>query len=142
MTRHANQMDAKAYWRQFATVFRFEARGDAITGTIVSLEEEGPAKDPEPRLVIQTEQGDRYSLLATQERLKASLKAECPAVGDWVGIRYLGEDTDNKMAGRNPAKLFKVEVRRKGSQLPGGTGPSGTSGGASGESENAPGAGK
>lgn len=148
MSGHANQMDAVAYWRQFITAFYFEAVGDEISGTIVSLEEEGPTKDPEPRIVLQTKDGDRVRIIASQERLKGLLKGEGPAVGDWVGIRYTG-DAEKAVGGRTPAKLFTVVVRRKGSsadgprktQPPAGTGEPAVRGSAEGATENGQGAG-
>lgn len=132
-------MDAAAYWRQFVTAFYFDTPGDELAGVIVSLEEEGPTRDPEPRLVIQTKEGDRHRVIASQERLKGLLKAEQPAVGDWVGIRYTG-DADKAVGGRTPAKLFTVVVRRKDSQAPVGTAE--TVRGSAAGADNGPGPGK
>jgi hypothetical protein len=108
-------MDAAGFWRQFVTAFYFDAPGDSIAGTLIEYDADGPPKDPTPRLTIQTREGDRYTVTATQERLKAALKAHCPAIGDAVRITYTGE-ADRAMPGMSKAKLFAVEVRRQGTQ--------------------------
>lgn len=127
--------EAKGYWRQFRTGFYFDSPGDIVVGQVVALEEEGPAKDPLPRLIIQTDDGYLRVVIASQERLKAGLVEACPAVGDQIRLAYTG-DAPKAAPGMTPSKLFTVEVRRRGSQPPGGTGHRGSA------SENDPGAGK
>lgn len=140
MSRHAQAMDAAGFWRQFVTAYYFDAPGDTIAGTLVDYSADGPPKDPTPRLILQTKEGDRYTVTATQERLKAALKAECPAIGDRIKITYTGE-ADKAAPGMSKAKLFVVEVRRPGSQPPGRSPAGETLGGVPG-GENASGAGK
>ena len=115
---HAEVMDAAGFWRQFVTAFYFDKPDDTIAGTLVEYAAEGPPKDPTPRLVIQTKEGDRYTVTATQERLKAALKAECPAKGDGIKITYTGE-AEKAAPGMSKAKLFTVVVRRRGTPDPG-----------------------
>ena len=134
---HADLMDAVAFWRQFPVMFYFEAEGDEIAGGLVSYTEDGPKRDPVPKIRIQTKDGRQYDVIAHQERLKALLVKEAPAVGDRIRIKYTGE-ADRAAPGMNKAKLFEVEViRRAGPQSQGRT----DSLGGSGESENTPGTG-
>lgn len=132
--RRTREMDAKGYWRQFRTAFYFDRPGDQIAGVVLALEEEGPAKDPIPRLVLQAD-GKIRVVLASQERLKVALQDAEPVVGDQLTIVYTG-DADKAAQGMTRAKLFTVEVRRPGSQP--GTGTESTRGSAS---ENGPRAG-
>lgn len=114
--------EAKGYWRQFRTGFYFDNPKDQIAGVVLGLEEEGPAKDPLPRLIIQTKDGYLRVVVASQERLKSLLVDACPAVGDRIQITYTG-DQPKSAPGMTPAKLFTVEVRRQGTDPGSGTGP-------------------
>lgn len=105
--------NAYAYWNQFRTAFYFDKPGDEIAGALLEHETEGPAKDPIPRLVIQTKEGKVRVVLASQERLKAALQDACPAQGDRLRIVYTG-DAPRAAPGMTPSKLFTVEVRRPG----------------------------
>lgn len=129
---HADDMDAAAFWRGVDTTFYFESPGDSVAGTLVAY-----ADRPILCLTIQTKEGDRYTVPASQERLKAALKAQRPAKGDRVRITFDGL-AERAAPGMSKAKLFTVEVRRRGSQPPAGTG-SGQSGDSEGP-ENGPGA--
>lgn len=135
MDRRTAEADAKGYWRQFRTAHYFDKPGDQITGTIIALEEEGPAKDPLPRIILQTEAGHLRVVIASQERLKAGLAEACPAVGDQVRLTYTG-DAPRAAPGMTPSKLFTVEVKRPSSP---GAGTESTRGSAT---DNGPRAGK
>ena len=137
MTAHADLMAAAEFWRQFPVMFYFDNEGDEIAGALISYTDEGPTKDPVPRIRIQTKDGRQYDVIAHQERLKAALVRLAPARGDRIRIKYTGE-ADRAAPGMSKAKLFDVEVRRPGSQSQGRT----DSLGGSGESENTPGTGE
>lgn len=114
-SRHADLMDAAAFWRQFPVMFYFENEGDEIAGALISYAEEGSPKDPVPRIRIQTKDGRLFDVVAHQERLKAALVKAAPARGDRIRIVYTGE-ADRAAPGMSKAKLFTVDVIRPGSQ--------------------------
>lgn len=111
-SHHNDLMEAKGFWNQFVTAFYFERPKDTIAGHLIAHETEGPPKDPIPKLYLQTEQGARRYVMATQERLKAALQAACPARGDWLRITYVG-DGERAAPGMTKAKLFEVELKRR-----------------------------
>lgn len=139
MTRHSDQMDAKAFWNQFVTGFYFEKVGDSIAGTVIDYESEGPPKDPVARLYLLTKEGAKRYVTVTQERLKAALQEACPGRGDQLRVVYVG-DADRAAPGMTKAKLFTVEVRRPGSQTP--PGPGAAVRGSAAPLENGAGSGK
>lgn len=116
MSRHADEMDAVAFWRGVDTTFYFDTPGATVAGLLVDYTDR-----PILCLTIQTKDGDRYTVPATQERLKAALKAQRPAKGDRIRITFDGL-AEKAAPGMNKAKLFTVEVRRQGSQPPGSSG--------------------
>lgn len=121
MSRHAALMDATGFWRQFVTTFYFDRPGDELAGALLWY---GPATakpDDPPQIRVQTKEGRVHEVTASQERLKAELCRLEPAVGDRIRIRYDGE-AERAAPGMSKAKLFTVEVRRKGSQPEAGTG--------------------
>lgn len=136
-SRHAELMDADGFWRQFVVAFYFDSPGDMLVGTLLKHWADGPRDDMVPHIRVQTEEGRRYDVTVSQERLKAELVKASPAVGDRLRITYTGE-AERAAPGMNKAKLFTVEVRRAGSQS------QGRAEGTSGESasENAPGTGE
>lgn len=133
MTSHADAMDAVAFWRGVDTTFYFDQPGATVAGVLVDYTDR-----PILCLTIQTKEGDRYTVPATQERLKAALKAQRPAKGDRIKITFDGL-AEKAAPGMNKAKLFTVEVRRQASQSGAGAEPGirGSEG-----SENEPRAGK
>lgn len=137
MSRHAALMDADGFWRQFVVAFYFDKPGDELTGTLVKYWPEGRGDDAVPGLRVQTGDGRQFDVTAHQERLKAELVKAAPAAGDRLRIRYDGE-AERAAPGMSKAKLFTVEVRRRGSQPEAGAGPVGGSAGP----ENGPRAGK
>lgn len=122
MSRHAELADAAAFWRQFVTAFYFDNPKDELAGALLEYKAEGPLNDPTPHLVIQTKDGRRRTVTATQERLKAALADAAPAIGDRIRIVFTGE-AERAAPGYSKAKLFTIEVIRKGSQSEGGAAP-------------------
>lgn len=107
----------KINWKKYASDFMtFESVGDSIAGTILSVEE---GKDFNgngvPQLVIETGDGAR-TVTAGQVMLKAALAEKEPDEGDWIQIVYTANGEGRP--GKAPAKLFKVEVTRKGAETP------------------------
>lgn len=121
MSRHAEEMDAVAYWRAYEVKIAWEKPGEVI-GTVEALREtRAKVSDPwTPRLVIRQDDGQQVIVEAYQQRLLAELVLAKPAVGDRIRIRYLGEDK-SAAPGMSPVKRFAVSVRRADSQPPDGT---------------------
>lgn len=118
MSRHAQAMDAVAYWRQFVTNFYFDTAGDKVSGTVLELIT-GRHGDP-PAIKLQTAGGRVFIVTGRQARLAFELVKAAPAVGDDVTIRFDGE-ASKAAPGMNKAKEFTVTVVRKGSQPGAGT---------------------
>lgn len=135
-SRHADVMDAVAYWRQFVVAFYFDTAGDELVGTVRRLLEERTRDEYVPKIEVLTKDGRVYTVTAHQARLRAELVREAPAVGDAIKITYDGE-ADRAAPGMNKAKEFTVAVKRQGSQP--GAGPEAVRGSAG--SDNAPRAG-
>lgn len=138
MTRHAALMDADGFWRQFVVAFYFDKPGDTLVGVMQKHWADGPRDDLIPHIRVQTDDGRRFEVTVSQERLKAELVKASPAVGDRIRITYTGE-AERAAPGMSKAKLFTVEVRRQGSQSQ--VRPDGTSGKKE-TSENVPGTGE
>lgn len=119
-SRHAELMDAIAFWRQFVVAFYFETPGDELAGALIKYRADGNRDDAVPCLRIQRKDGRVFEVTAHQERLKALLAEAAPAVGDRIKIVYTGEAA-KAAPGMNKAKLFTVEVRRPGSPPEAGT---------------------
>jgi hypothetical protein len=134
VSRHADAMDADAYWRAYEVKIAWEKPMEVI-GTVEALKEtRAKPGDPwTPRLAIRQDDGILVIVDAYQQRLLAELVLARPAVGDRIRIRYHGEDK-RSAPGMNPVKRFSVQVRREGSQTP--ERADGTSGETA--SENAP----
>lgn len=122
MTRHADLMDAHAYWRQFPVRIYWDTP-KTVVGTVVRLDEQRAKDGALPVVVLQLDDGTVAEILVTQARLTAELVAKEPAVGDRVKIDYTGEAA-RAAPGMSPTKEFTVVVRRKGSQSGAGAGPS------------------
>ena len=119
MSRHAELMEAKNYWRQFPVTAHFLEPME-IVGTIIDLGEHRTRDEIIPKLRIQTADGTVVIVIAGQTRLQAELVKHAPAKGDRIKITYTGEAT-RAAPGMNPTKEFIVAVRRKGSQPEAGT---------------------
>lgn len=141
MSRHADAMDAAAYWAQYEVKIAWDSPKE-IVGTVEALREtRAKASDPwTPRLAVRQDDGVLVIVDAYQQRLLAELVLAKPVVGDRIKIRYLGEDAKSA-PGMNPVKRFNVRVQRAGS--PSQERPENpTSGEVKSVSENEPGAGK
>ena len=112
MSRHAEEMDAAAYWRAYEVKIAWDQPRE-VKGTVEALREtRAKVTDPwTPRLAIRQDDGVLVIVDAYQQRLLAELVLAKPAVGDRIRIRYLGEDA-RSAPGMNPVKRFTVEVRR------------------------------
>lgn len=139
--------DQRDYWNQFIATVSWAAPCEVV-GTVEARSTiegqpagKGQRRPVYPVLHIRLDNGRGVIVNGTQARLLELLTLHAPEIGDRIKIVYKGE-SDKSAPGFSPTKEFDVAVRRATSQPPGGTGPSGTSGEASGESENAPGAGK
>lgn len=127
MIRHANEMDAVAYWRNFEIKMAWDKPNQEVLGTVEALTEtRNKVTDPwTPRLAIRRqEDGVLVIIDAYQQRLLAELVLAKPVVGETIWIKYLGED-ERAAPGKNPVKRFKVKIDRDSSQPPGGTSGSG-----------------
>lgn len=136
---HAEQMDAKAYHRQFIVPWYPKSPGDELVGAVIEYVEprERDRKDWVPGWLIQTKGGDLRKVVGYQTRLAAEMVEASPVIGEVVKITYHGE-AKKAAPGMNKAKEFTVAVRRRGAQP-----QERPSGEALGEvtGENAPGAG-
>lgn len=91
--------------------FRFETAGDSIAGQIVEIRiATMPDGTRMPALTVKAEDGEEYSLLASQVGLQRALATHRPATGDSIAIVYTG-DGDAK-PGKSAPKLFEVVVKR------------------------------
>lgn len=116
MTRHAAEMDAAGFWRQYPIPISFDTPGEEVAGALIEYQDyKNPAGDHYPKLRIQRRDGTIVIVIASQARLLAALCEEKPAVGDRIRIVYTGE-SDRAAFGLNKAKEFTVEVRRPSSQ--------------------------
>jgi len=138
VSRHADAMDAHAYWRQFPVRIYWDAP-KRVTGAIVRLDEEKTRDGFLPLVVLQLADGTVAEILVSQARLTAAFVEQRPAVGDRIQITYTGESTKSA-PGMNPTKEFTLEVKRAESSQPQGRPPGKASGEVAGE--NGPGAGK
>lgn len=116
-SRHLELSQAAQFWRQFLVNYYFETKGQVLKGVVIDYREVGPLDDPIPEVVLQTKDGRRYKVLASQERLKALLADAVPARGDWLKITYQGE-SDKAPRGMSKTKLFDLEVFRVESPPP------------------------
>jgi hypothetical protein len=114
MSRHADAMDAAAYWRGFPVTAHFTEPCE-IVGTLIELAEHRTRDEVIPKLRIQQDDGVIVIVIAGPTRLQSELVRHAPAVGDKVKIVYTGEAA-KAAPGMNPTKEFTVAVRRKGSQ--------------------------
>lgn len=104
-------------WSRFKSDFMsFSSIGDSIAGTIIALGMGADFNDnPCPQLTLDTDDGVR-KVTCGQKMLQATLAEKEPDEGDHITITYYADG--EKKAGRNPAKLFTVEVIRKGAEEP------------------------
>lgn len=94
---------------------KFEDIGDTLSGTIISIEEGSDFNGNAcPQLIIDTDAGPR-KVTAGQKMLQAALAEKEPDEGDFITIAYTGDGEGRP--GRAPAKLFKVDVTRKGAEV-------------------------
>lgn len=112
--RHARMMDADGYWREARAVWYFAEDTPCIAGSILELLPVKQRGDPSG-LVIQTKEGDVWTVVAHEARLLFELKKAKPVPGDRIRITYTGL-APKAAPGMNRAKLFTVELRRQGSQ--------------------------
>lgn len=110
MSRHASQMDAAGYWRQFPVTAHFLEPME-ITGILIDLGEHRARDEVIPKLRIQQDDGTIVIVIAGQTRLQAELVKYGPAVGDHITITYTGESS-RAAPGMNRTKEFTVVVRR------------------------------
>lgn len=103
-------------FKQSTGFVTFTEFGDKVTGEILSI---GVGKDfagnPVPELVIDTEDGPR-TLTAGQAMLKSALAEKEPQVGDYLRVEYVKDG--EKKPGKNPPKVFDVQVERIGKDAP------------------------
>lgn len=112
--RHARMMDADGYWREARAVWYFAEDTPRIAGAILDLLPVQKQGDPYG-LIIQTREGDVWTVVAYEARLLFELKKAKPVPGDRIQITYTGL-APKAASGMNRAKLFTVELRRQGSQ--------------------------
>lgn len=98
-------------WSRYKSDFmKFEDVGDSISGAVLGIEMGTDYNgNPCPLLIIGTEDGAR-KVTAGQVMLQAALAEKGPAEGDHLTITYYANGEAKQ--GRNPAKLFKVDVKR------------------------------
>lgn len=88
--------------------FKFKEVGDSVTGLIQSIVEGTDySGNPVPVLELETDEGE-ISVTASQVMLRAELAEVRPEVGDEVTITFI--DFGEAQPGRNPAKLFEIEI--------------------------------
>lgn len=116
-SRHAAQMDAAAYWRQFPITVKFVEPYEYV-GKLIELGEVRQRDEILPKLRLQQKDGTILVIIVGQVLLLAELARTQPAVGDMVKITYHGE-AKRAAPGMNPTKEFTVDVRRAGTQPPG-----------------------
>lgn len=88
--------------------FKFQQVGDSVTGLIQSIVEGSDyGGQPIPVLELETDEGE-VTVSASQVMLRAELAAVQPEVGDEVTITFI--DFGEAQPGRNPAKLFEIEI--------------------------------
>jgi hypothetical protein len=108
----------------FPLTVKFNTFGDRVRGVIVDIERwdppaRKPNETPQPILkyrlaeCVVSQDGhqsrqDQAELLAGAANLKGQLLTLKPRLGDEVDITYTSDG--KKSPGRNPAKLFKIEV--------------------------------
>jgi hypothetical protein len=93
--------------------FKFTEAGDIIEGTITRLSATDFGDGPVPIVAV-----DDKEVTCSQRVLQLRLAELAPEVGDWVSIRYDGEDHARARPGRSPAKLFTVTVKRNNNPNP------------------------
>jgi len=85
--------------------------GQQVVGTVAEVRHgEDAGRNPCPELIINQDAGDPITVTAGQTVLKREIVINAPQRGDRIRITYTG-DADAK-PGKNPAKLFTVEVHR------------------------------
>lgn len=97
------------FWQQFAYTWEPE-EGATVKGRIINLRAlRGPGGDI-PEILIRTDDGELYSVLAGSRGLLQALKDLKPREGDVIKIRYKGETASN-VPGYRPTKMWAVAVR-------------------------------
>ena len=95
----------------FPAQFKFQAVGDSIAGTITDVREHDFGDGNQPILELTTDDGDEFSVIASQRNLQVRLAEVRPASGDRIAIKFTGEGQPSK-PGYNPPKLFEVAHKR------------------------------
>lgn len=94
------------FWQQFPYPWDPE-EGETVKGRIINLRSlRGPGGDV-PEVLIRTDDGELYAVLAGSKGLLQALKQLQPKVGDLIKIRYKGE-TPAALPGYRPTKLWAV----------------------------------
>ncbi len=90
---------------------RFDQPGDGVIGTIKAVRQGTDFNgNPCPELVLEvSDEGDEQTLTAGQKMLQSALAEKRPQVGDRIRVIYTGNGEAKQ--GRNPAKLFTVDVK-------------------------------
>ena len=95
--------------RTGAEIFRFENAGDALTGTLLDIEEVEIGGKQTVSYIFHDEDGGRtVSFLGTVD---LNIKLRASDIGKRVQIRYGGKDPQTE-AGKNAIKRFKVYVQK------------------------------
>ena len=87
--------------------------GQVVEGTLTKVSEASYQGNEFHDLEVTGADGVSTIISASQTRLKLALRETDPDVGDGIRIEYLGE-SETSRPGQHPAKLFKVNVARKG----------------------------
>lgn len=91
--------------KDFPPAYRFSP-GDKLVGLVVELSERDGTYGKYPIVTIRTDKGEEFAVHAFHEVLSNELARVAPAVGDEIGIKYLG---------RHPEKDYhQYKVRRGG----------------------------
>lgn len=92
---------------------RWQSYGDAVEGVITKMGSTnfGGGDETVPVLYIKGARGEKI-LNVSQKALLRRMAELCPEVGDHIKVVFTGE-AEQKMPGRNPAKLFDVTVTPK-----------------------------
>lgn len=93
---------------------KFTEPGQSVSGVITKLSSTdfGGTSAAIPVVHLRTREGTEKIVNCSQTILQRRMAELAPEVGDGVTITYTGEAA-RSMPGRNPAKLFEVEVTPK-----------------------------
>lgn len=109
---------------EFPDSFKFTDPGDTIVGTITKVRRANFSDGPVPELWLRLDDGTERSILASQRNLQMRLAQLRPASGDRIAIVFKG--TGEPKPGKSAPKLFDVELRRAGEDVPASEQPAAT----------------